>query len=73
MVWQGAQGEEGGYGIQPHAELLRAVGGYDTAREKGPAPYPTGQKSGTQLASNCLKDNQTNASRAKKCFVWQVA
>ena len=41
---------EGGYGIEPTAGVLRAVGGYDTAAEKGTAPYPTGQISGTQNA-----------------------
>ena len=44
-VWQ-VRGE-GGYGIQPPEELLRVVGGYDTAADKGTIPYPTGQISGT--------------------------
>ena len=45
-VWQ-VRGE-GGYGIQHPEELLRVVGGYDTAADKGTIPYPTGQISGTQ-------------------------
>ena len=40
-----------GYGIELRLELLRAVGGYDTAAEKGTAPYPTGQISETQRPS----------------------
>ena len=44
-VWQ-VRGE-GGYGIQHPEELLRIVGGYDTAADKGTIPYPTGQISGT--------------------------
>ena len=44
-VWQ-VRGE-GGYGIQHPEELLRVVGGYDTAADKGTIPYPTGQISGT--------------------------
>ena len=45
----------GGYGIDRRSGLLRAVGGYGTARDKGPAPYPTGQKSGTQLLSRRIQ------------------
>ena len=48
-IWYGRRQGVGGYGIDRRSGLLRAVGGYGTARDKGPAPYPTGQKSGTLL------------------------
>ena len=48
QIWQATWRGEGGYGIELLAALLRAVGGYDTAAEKGTPPYPTGRISETQ-------------------------
>ena len=39
QIWQASWRGEGGYGIELLLELLRAVGGYDTAAEKGTAPW----------------------------------
>ena len=61
QIWQASWRGEGGYGIELLLELLRAVGGYDTAAEKGTAPYPTGQISETQA----VPEQRANPTRAQ--------
>ena len=62
-VWQ-VRGE-GGYGIQHPEELLRVVGGYDTAGDKGTIPYPTGQISGTQMRACRVRTRGKSVGQGK--------
>ena len=51
-IWYGRRQGVGGYGIDRRSGLLRALGGYGTARDKGPAPYPSGKNPEPRAAEN---------------------